>query len=48
MEVGEPARLALISTKGKTSVAPAKWISRGKNTPFFHTEMNGAIVSLID
>jgi dihydroorotase len=48
MEVGEPARLALISTKGKTSVSTATWISRGKNTPFFNTEMNGAIVSLID
>lgn len=48
MEVGEPARLILISTKGKTSVSNASWISRGKNTPFFNNELNGAVTSLID
>jgi dihydroorotase len=48
MEVGELARLVLISTKGKTSVNHTTWLSRGKNTPFFNTELNGAIISLID
>jgi dihydroorotase len=48
MEVGEPARLILISTKGKTSVSNTAWTSRGKNTPFFNAELNGAITSLID
>ncbi len=48
MEVGEPARLVLISTKGKTSVSNTAWTSRGKNTPFFNSELNGAVTSLID
>ena len=48
MEVGEPARLILISTKGKTSVSSKAWTSRGKNTPFFNSELNGAVNSLID
>lgn len=48
MEVGEPARLILISTKGKTSVSNTTWTSRGKNTPFFNSELNGAVNSLID
>ena len=48
MEVGEPARLTLISPKGKTIVSNTTWISRGKNTPFFNTELNGAITSLIN
>ena len=48
MEVGEPARLILISTKGKTSVSSKAWTSRGKNTPFFNAELNGAVTSLID
>lgn len=48
MEVGEPARLILISTKGKTSVSSKAWTSRGKNTPFFNSELNGAVTSLID
>ena len=48
MEVGEPAQLTLISTKGKTTVSNTTWISRGKNTPFFNTELNGSITSLID
>lgn len=48
MEVGEPARLILISTKGKTSVSNSAWTSRGKNTPFFNSELNGAVTSLID
>ena len=48
MEVGEPARLILISTKGKTSVSNRTWTSRGKNTPFFNSELNGAVNSLID
>lgn len=48
MEVGEPARLVLISTKGKASVSNTAWISRGKNTPFFNSELNGAVTSLID
>lgn len=48
MEVGEPARLILISTKGKTSVSSTAWTSRGKNTPFFNSELNGAVTSLID
>jgi dihydroorotase len=48
MEVGEPARLILISTKRKTSVSSTPWTSRGKNTPFFNSELNGAVTSLID
>lgn len=48
MEVGEPARLILISTKGKTSVSNTTWTSRGKNTPFFNSELNGAVTSLIN
>jgi dihydroorotase len=48
MEVGEPAQLTLISTKGKTIVSNTTWISRGKNTPFFNTELNSSITSLID
>ncbi len=48
MEVGEPARLILISTKGKTSVSNTVWTSRGKNTPFFNSELNGTVTSLID
>jgi len=48
MEVGEQARLVLISTKGKTVVEQSSWISRGKNTPFFNTELNGAVTPLFD
>ena len=48
MEVGEPARLVLVSPKGKTKVLTTSWISRGKNTPFFHTELDGAITQLIN
>jgi dihydroorotase len=46
MEIGEPARLTLISTKGITKVSNNTWISRGKNTPFFNTELKGAITPL--
>ncbi|MFM7721409.1 MAG: dihydroorotase, partial [Bacteroidota bacterium] len=46
MEVGEPARLTLISTKGKTLVSNKQWESRGKNSPFFNQELRGAIIPL--
>jgi dihydroorotase len=46
MEVGEPARLALISTKGKTSVETKTWLSRGKNSPFFNTELSGTVTPM--
>ena len=48
MEVGEPARLVLISPKGKTKVTNTSWVSRGKNTPFFNSELDSAITSLIN
>jgi len=48
MEVGEPARLTLISIKGKTAVSMTSWVSRGKNSPFFNTELNGVLTPLID
>ena len=48
MEVGEPARLVLLSTKGKTLVEQSSWLSRGKNTPFFNTELNGTVTPLFD
>ncbi|MEY3835702.1 MAG: hypothetical protein RI989_1130 [Bacteroidota bacterium] len=47
MEVGEPARLVLISTKGKTNVETKTWLSRGKNTPFLNAELSGAVVPLV-
>jgi len=47
MEVGEPARLVLFSPKGKTKVETGSWISRGKNSPFFNTEVSGELTSLI-
>jgi len=40
--------LVLVSTKGKTKVSNITWTSRGKNTPFINTELNGAVTSLID
>jgi dihydroorotase len=46
MEVGEPARLALVSTKGKTNVETKTWLSRGKNSPFFNTELNGTVTPI--
>jgi dihydroorotase len=46
MEIGQPARLTLISTKGTTKVLNSNWQSRGKNTPFFNTELQGAIMPL--
>lgn len=48
MEVGEPARLVLIATKRKTTVDTFNWKSRGKNNPFFNSELNGAITPLFD
>ena len=48
MEVGEQARLVLISTKRKTIVEQSTWLSRGKNTPLFTTELNGAVTPLFD
>jgi dihydroorotase len=47
MEIGEPARLVLFSPKGKTKVETGSWISRGKNSPFFNTEVSGELTSLI-
>ncbi len=47
MEVGEPARLVLFSPKRKTKVETGSWISRGKNSPFFNTEVSGELTSLI-
>lgn len=48
MEVGEQARLVLISTKGKTKIENSTWLSRGKNSPFFNTELNSAITPLFN
>lgn len=48
MEVGEPARLVLISTKGKTQVNAKSWTSKGKNSPFLNTELSGSVQRLID
>jgi dihydroorotase len=46
MEIGNQARLVLISTKGKTSVETKTWLSRGKNSPFFNTELNGTVTPM--
>lgn len=46
MEVGEIARLALISTKGKTMVETKTWLSRGKNSPFLHAELSGTVTPM--
>jgi dihydroorotase len=46
MEIGEPARLVLISTKGKTNVESSTWKSRGKNSPFFNSALNGTVTPL--
>lgn len=48
MEVGEPSRLVLISTKGKTQVNAKSWTSKGKNSPFLNTELSGSVQRLID
>jgi len=48
MEVGEQARLVLISTKGKTKIENSTWLSRGKNSPFLNTELNSTITPLFN
>ena len=48
MEIGEQARLVLISTKGKTKIENSTWLSRGKNSPFFNTELNSEITPLFN
>ena len=46
MEVGEQARLALISTKGKTTVERRTWLSRGKNSPFLNAALSGTVTPM--